>query len=198
VVDHRTAGVRGCEQRLYPGKSAPFCILDKGHIEPHKYQPDSEADARAAAIIASKAPDLARAQAMTTTAVCGANLHERQPRCYLPEGHTGGHLYSSSGQPPIEPEMQERIKHQLDGEAGERLIRGHTMTIGEAVELLKMGKRVARAGWNGRGMWLGLQVPDEHSKMGLPYVYMSTVGGKLVPWLCSQTDLLAEDWEVVS
>jgi hypothetical protein len=46
-------------------------------------------------------------------------------------------------------------------------------------------------------MWLELQTPDEHSKMTLPYVYMSTAQGDLVPWLCSQTDLLATDWEIV-
>lgn len=68
------------------------------------------------------------------------------------------------------------------------------MDIGEAIAKMRFGAHVARAGWNGRGMWLALQIPDAHSKMGLPYVYMSTVEGKLVPWLCSQTDLLAEDW----
>lgn len=68
------------------------------------------------------------------------------------------------------------------------------MTFGQAIEALKAGKTVQRAGWNGKGMWLGLQVPDEHSKMGLPYIFMSTVDGKLVPWLASQTDMLSEDW----
>lgn len=68
--------------------------------------------------------------------------------------------------------------------------------IGWAVKQMQDGQRVARAGWNGKGMWLALQVPDAHSKMGLPYVYMSTVTGQLVPWLCSQTDLLAADWEL--
>lgn len=67
--------------------------------------------------------------------------------------------------------------------------------IGWAVKEMQNGGRVRRAGWNGKGMWLALQVPDAHSKMGLPYVYMSTVTGALVPWLCSQTDLLADDWE---
>jgi hypothetical protein len=67
--------------------------------------------------------------------------------------------------------------------------------IGWAVTRLRNGHRVARAGWNGRGMALELRVPDEHSKMTLPYVYMRTVQGDLVPWLCSQTDLLASDWE---
>jgi hypothetical protein len=68
--------------------------------------------------------------------------------------------------------------------------------IGWAIDQLRNGYRVRRAGWNGKGMFLELQVPDAHSKMTLPYVYMSTVTGDLVPWLCSQTDLLAIDWEI--
>ncbi len=71
------------------------------------------------------------------------------------------------------------------------------LTFGQAIEALKAGKHVQRAGWNGKSMWLGLQVPDEHSMMSLPYIYMSTVDGKLVPWLASQTDVLAEDWSEV-
>jgi len=66
-----------------------------------------------------------------------------------------------------------------------------------AVLLLKEGEKVRRSGWNGRGMWLHLQRPDAHSKMTLPYIYMSTVSGDLVPWLASQTDILAEDWKLV-
>jgi len=70
------------------------------------------------------------------------------------------------------------------------------MNFGQAIEALKEGKNVCRVGWNGKGMWLALQVPDAHSKMNLPYIYMSTVTGQLVPWLASQTDMLAEDWQV--
>lgn len=70
------------------------------------------------------------------------------------------------------------------------------MTIGEAIEELKQGKRVSRAGWNGKGMYLSLQIPDKNSKMTLPYVYMYTADRHLVPWLCSQTDLLSSDWVV--
>lgn len=66
-----------------------------------------------------------------------------------------------------------------------------------ALSFLKAGRRVAREGWNGKGMWLALQTPDEGSKMTLPYIYMSTAQGDLVPWLASQTDLLAEDWVLV-
>jgi hypothetical protein len=47
-------------------------------------------------------------------------------------------------------------------------------------------------------MWLKLQRPDSNSKMTLPYIYMSTVTGDKVPWLASQTDLLAEDWGLVA
>ena len=68
--------------------------------------------------------------------------------------------------------------------------------FGWALEQLRAGHDVCRDGWNGKGMWLRLQLPDEHSKMTLPYIYMCTVQGKLVPWLASQTDMLAEDWEV--
>ena len=74
---------------------------------------------------------------------------------------------------------------------------GGTMDIGEAVMEMKSGLKVTRDGWNGRNMWLELQVPDDNSKMTLPYVYMKTVKGDLVPWLCSQTDLLATDWRAV-
>lgn len=69
--------------------------------------------------------------------------------------------------------------------------------IGQAVKELHKGERVAREGWNGKSMYLKLQVPDANLKMTLPYVYMKTAQGDLVPWLCSQTDLLATDWCVV-
>ena len=69
--------------------------------------------------------------------------------------------------------------------------------IGWAIKEMHNGARVRRAGWNGKGMWLALQVPDPGSKMTLPYIYMSTVTGDLVPWLASQMDILAVDWEAV-
>jgi hypothetical protein len=64
----------------------------------------------------------------------------------------------------------------------------------DALMALKAGVRVCRSGWNGKGMWIALQRPDAHSKMTLPYIYMKTADGHLVPWLASQTDILAEDW----
>jgi hypothetical protein len=72
------------------------------------------------------------------------------------------------------------------------------MNIGEAVQAMREGSAVCRSGWNGKSMYLKLQVPDAHSKMSLPYVYMYTAQGDLVPWLCSQTDLLAKDWMLVT
>lgn len=70
--------------------------------------------------------------------------------------------------------------------------------IGEAIKELRRGNAVCREGWNGKNMYLKLQVPDKNSKMTLPYVYMKTAQGDLVPWLCSQTDLLAIDWMLYS
>lgn len=78
------------------------------------------------------------------------------------------------------------------------------MNFGDAIAALKAGKKVARTGWNGKGLWLELQCPDAHSKMTLPYIYINYPSdaihtpGARVPWLASQTDVLADDWEVVS
>lgn len=71
------------------------------------------------------------------------------------------------------------------------------MNFGQALQALKNGSKVSRNGWNGKNMWLALQVPDANSKMSLPYIYMFTADAKLVPWLASQTDVLAEDWGMV-
>lgn len=71
------------------------------------------------------------------------------------------------------------------------------MNIGAAISAMREGRRVARSNWNGKGQWLALQVPDEHSKMRKPYIYIHPVDGELVPWLASQTDILADDWYVV-
>ena len=69
--------------------------------------------------------------------------------------------------------------------------------FGEAISELKKGNKVTRKGWNGKNMWLELQIPDAHSKMTLPYIYMKTADNNQVPWLASQTDMLSEDWEVI-
>lgn len=72
------------------------------------------------------------------------------------------------------------------------------MSFGDALDALKAGSRVQRSGWNGKGMWLALQIPDANSKMQRPYIYMSDAQGLLVPWLASQTDVLADDWLVLA
>ncbi len=79
-----------------------------------------------------------------------------------------------------------------------------SLTFGDAIEALKDGKRIARAGWNGKGMWLLMQTPDEHSKMTLPYIYIeypeghsAYQNGSRVPWFASQADMMAEDWTII-
>lgn len=71
------------------------------------------------------------------------------------------------------------------------------MDFGEAIRRMKGGWVVAREGWNGKDMNIQIQVPDAGSKMNLPYIYMTTATAELVPWLASQSDMLAEDWTLV-
>lgn len=71
------------------------------------------------------------------------------------------------------------------------------MNFGEALEALRRGRLVSRSNWNGKNQFLALQVPDERSKMRKPYIYISPVDGEFVPWVASQTDILANDWLVV-
>lgn len=71
------------------------------------------------------------------------------------------------------------------------------MNFSEALTYVKAGSRIARNGWNGKGMYLELQTPDAHSKMTLPYIYMKTACNNLVPWLASQTDILSDDWNAL-
>lgn len=74
-------------------------------------------------------------------------------------------------------------------------------TFGGALEALKEGRRVMRSGWNGKGMWIflvrnwtSLPLSDSGDSPTLSFIAMSTVDGSIVPWLASQTDILAEDW----
>jgi hypothetical protein len=80
------------------------------------------------------------------------------------------------------------------------------MDFGIALQYLKQGHKVARKGWNGKGIFIKLQRPDEYSKMTHPYIFIDTTGLQTdnphapksrVPWLASQTDMLAEDWQVI-
>lgn len=83
------------------------------------------------------------------------------------------------------------------------------MQFEDALVKLKHGSRVARKGWNGKGMWLTLMsaqwsAGEKHPKDMpedwegyLPFIAMYTANKRLVPWLASQTDILADDWIVV-
>jgi hypothetical protein len=77
------------------------------------------------------------------------------------------------------------------------------ITFSTALEAVKQGHSIQRVGWNGSGLTVKLQTPDQHSKMTLPYLYIEypmtakTTPGSRCPWLASQTDILAEDWVVV-
>jgi hypothetical protein len=86
------------------------------------------------------------------------------------------------------------------------------LNFGEALNVLRHGQRISREGWNGKGMWLALQkgypegIPinkNTAEATGLPegtvctfdpYIVMKTATGSFVPWLASQTDVLACDW----
>lgn len=88
----------------------------------------------------------------------------------------------------------------------------HDMSFGEALRALKAGSRVARTGWNGKGMFL-YHVPANSypAQTGAAkayfgdnamvpygaYLAMKTAQDNVVPWLASQTDILAEDWLVL-
>lgn len=90
--------------------------------------------------------------------------------------------------------------------------RGPRMDFGQALDALKEGSKVARAGWNGKDMFLFL-VPgssfavNRAPLLGIypegtvidyhPHIDMKTAQGYVVPWLASQTDVLAEDWTLI-
>lgn len=86
------------------------------------------------------------------------------------------------------------------------------MDFGLALDHIKAGRRVARIGWNGKGMFLFL-VPGSVFQVSRPpllgiypagteityhaHIDMRTADGQIVPWLASQTDMLANDWLIV-
>ncbi len=74
---------------------------------------------------------------------------------------------------------------------------GDYFDFGWALTDLREGLSVSREGWNGPGQHVFLQSPDENSKITVPYLVIKTVQGDLVPWLPSQTDVLATDWYTV-
>lgn len=90
---------------------------------------------------------------------------------------------------------------------------GEIQGIGWAIKQMRNGSLVRRSGWNGKGMFLFLVpgskftvnraplrgiFPDGTEISYHPHVDMKTANGDIVPWLASQTDLLAEDWEIAT
>ena len=76
------------------------------------------------------------------------------------------------------------------------------MSFGLTIEALKKGFKVARSGWKGKGMWLELIGSSDYQieamdKQLSPWIGMKTADNKFVPWLASQTDVLAEDWSIL-
>lgn len=85
------------------------------------------------------------------------------------------------------------------------------LNFGQAIEALKLGSKIAREGWNSKGMFL-YYVPEnkypaitEIAKKTFPdgivpycaYIAMKTAQNNVVPWLASQSDVLSEDWVIV-
>lgn len=77
------------------------------------------------------------------------------------------------------------------------------MNFEQALHAVKHGAHIARRGWNGKGMWVfyvpleAAQIPQKFGG-GFPvqaFLMMKTADDMIVPWLISQSDVLAEDWE---
>lgn len=128
-------------------------------------------------------------------------VHEASPGDFILRG-VKGELY------PCKPDIFEATYVDAD-----------VMSFGDAIEAMRAGKRVARKGWNGKGMWVamtpGSTFKADNARSGaalhvanaeqvseitvLPHIDMRAADGSLViGWLASQTDMLAKDWEIVS
>lgn len=70
-------------------------------------------------------------------------------------------------------------------------------TFSHALTAVKTGSKIYRKGWNGAGQFVELQTVQKGSKMTLPYLFITTVGGDLVPYVANNTDILANDWFVI-
>lgn len=93
--------------------------------------------------------------------------------------------------------------------ASENYVHEENMSFSDALDYLKAGYKVARKGWNGKNMFIFL-VPGSTFKVSRPpllgiyeegteinyhaHIDMKTATGEIVPWLASQTDMLADDW----
>ena len=115
---------------------------------------------------------------------------------------------------PTNTAQEEFLQTEKSVLGGSALPKTERLDFGQAIQAMKEGLRVARAGWNGKGMFLALvngsdadyhvnsrifgTGEDGNSEKQMPIldaIYMKTADNKLVPWLASQTDVLAEDWQ---
>ena len=73
------------------------------------------------------------------------------------------------------------------------------MNFGDAIEELKKGKKICRAGWNGKNMHLYRVLPNvtDDGYEEQSFIMMKTAQDTLVPWTCSQSDVFAEDWTIL-
>lgn len=73
------------------------------------------------------------------------------------------------------------------------------LSFGDAITYLKLGYKVARAGWNGKGMYIYLDSGKGAMVAYDPFIIMYTAGGTMQPgWLASQADILSNDWCLVN
>lgn len=114
-------------------------------------------------------------RSVTRSRICGVTCRSGEPTC---------NGYCTNGRLPA-PATYE--VDQLD--------------FGQAITAMKAGKRVTRAGWNGPGLWLEYipahGVDLAFIRMSYPVGSKAYPAGARVPWLASQTDVLAEDWEIL-
>ena len=164
----------------------------------------------------------------TTTTICSAvhpngfTLALGESACVCPENfnvETGQHWAKEDAMKKAEKELWKLegylLKHQLTDPTFSHYIEAVNeeandfLNFGDAIAALKSGYKVARAGWNGKNMWLSYLDPYMNKQFTLiekddaegtfsPYIGMKTADNKYVPWLASQTDILAKDWVILS
>ncbi len=164
----------------------------------------------------------------TTTTICSAvhpngfTLALGESACVCPENfnvETGQHWAKEDAMKKAEKELWKLegylLKHQLTDPTFSHYIEAVNeeandfLNFGDAIAALKSGYKVARAGWNGKNMWLSYLDPYMNKQFTLiekddaegtfsPYIGMKTADNKYVPWLASQTDLLSCDWVIIT
>lgn len=135
--------------------------------------------------------------------LCDFEAKYKNIGCDQPEGQKqeGYHVeyYNPDGVPPYHSwspkDVFENAYRKVDD----------GVTFGDAVFFLKQWKKVARKGWNGKGMWLEFVPSNGWNRLfgnttdiqNGDFIAMKTADNKYVPWLASQTDVLADDWMVI-